>query len=349
MQVDVEWDVLVVGAGPAGSCAAFTAASLGAKTLLIDSKTRIGEQPHCGEFVPRQLFAEWVLPKESIMQHVHSMETWIIDLNDTGRVLRKTVVNSPGFLIDRIRFDKELARRASSVGAAVLSAARFVRKQVDLCTLHVQKKDWTIKTKVIIAADGALSSVASAIGINRAEYLRGVQVEAPLSELMDRTYVFLCRDLVGGYGWLFPKGHVANVGLGVVPSINVSPRELLDRLLTWLHELGILRSGRLSRTSGVIPVSGIRPQLVKENVIFTGDAAGLTHPITGAGIAQAVFSGLEAGKAAFKAVETSRYGGNIAHARSKRLTMMSMWNEPDFAKVCGRTWIAFNGYRKRES
>ena len=128
-------------------------------------------------------------------------------------------------------------------------------------------------------------------------------------------------------------------------------------------EIGMIRSGTLSRTSGVIPVSGVRPRLFKENIMFAGDAAGLTHPITGAGIAQAVFSGLEAGKAARAILEKgsleplaeyerdvrARYGGSVAHARSKRTAMMSIWNEPDFTKVCERTWIGFKGYRKRES
>jgi flavin-dependent dehydrogenase len=105
----------------------------------------------------------------------------------------------------------------------------------------------------------------------------------------------------------------------------------------------------------------MREKLVLNTVVFCGDAAGLTHPITGAGIPQAVFSGDLAGRAAAAAVTRSdtgylreyeaeirsRYQGVINHALTKRDLMVRRWDDPDFEAMCEETWIGFKGYRKR--
>jgi geranylgeranyl reductase family protein len=354
--------VLVVGAGPAGSCAAAGIAAAGVKTLLIDSKKRIGEQPHCGEFVPRQLFVEFDLDKSCIHQAVDTMETLVVDLDDpTGGASEHTSSVSPGFLIDRVLFDRGLAREAAASGATVLAGARLTGREHDSWMVSFKGHDYAVNPEIVIAADGAMSTVTSLLGLERPEVLRGVQVEVPLEKPLDRTFVLLSRELVGGYGWLFPKGLTANVGLGVAPKPNISPSFLLNRLIEWLRQKKLIREGTLASSGGLIPVSGIRQPLVLENVILTGDAAGLTHPITGAGIAQAVFSGRQAGLAAIQCLKTgsrnsleqyeqevrTRYEGPLNHARAKRNLMMSMWDCTDFNRTCNRSWIGFRGYKKR--
>lgn len=359
--------MLVVGAGPAGSCAAAAAAREGVKTLLIDAKARIGEQPHCGEFTPKQLFTEHALDRSAVIQGVDKMETLVADLRGSedrdpaGFIHTKTESPSPGFLIDRVRFDRDLAREAAAAGAHVLCSARLVRRDKDSWIIRQRTEESQVRPKVVIAADGAISTVAKLLGMNRPRALRGVQAEVPLARPMERTLVFLSRELVGGYAWLFPKGRVANCGLGVIHREDVNPRRLLDILLDRLTRLELIRPGILARTGGLIPVSGIRERLVYGNVILCGDAAGLTHPITGAGIPQAVYSGEQAGRAAAAAIRSreshpleayeqeirARYLGVMNHASAKRHAMMSRWNDPDFEKTCEQSWISFKGYRKR--
>jgi flavin-dependent dehydrogenase len=187
-------------------------------------------------------------------------------------------------------------------------------------------------------------------------------VEAPFSGALDRTYIFLEKSLVGGYGWVFPKGRTANVGIGVAPRKGLDMGAVLNRFVDHVARVGLIRPGQLARSGGLIPVSGIRDSLVAENVVFCGDAAGLTHPITGAGIPQAVFSGQQAGRAVAAAIKSgrrehladyeaeirSRYRGALDHALKKRQAMIEQWNDPEFSRVCDRTWIAFKGYKKRE-
>jgi digeranylgeranylglycerophospholipid reductase len=368
------FDLLVVGAGPAGCSAAIAAASQGVPTLLIDAKTRIGEPSHCGEFVPARLFAEHDLDRGCLMNRVEFMETRVVSWDVSaspeqgeepaeagGRTLFVSDIRSSGFIIDRVRFDRDLARAAASRGVVVLCAARLIKQEQDTWIFRHNGKAWSVQPRLIIAADGAASAVASALGVRRPAFLRGIQAEAPLNQPSDRCLVFLDRGFLGGYGWVFPKKTSANVGLGTVVGRDVRPAVLLDAFLERLIAEGVIRQGKLAMSAGLIPISGIRPELVQGNVVFCGDAAGLTHPITGAGIPQAIISGTMAGHFAAESLRSgsaqplreyqrevkAMYQGVIGHAMSKRDVMMRQWNEPDFRGTCEQSWIGFKGYRKR--
>jgi digeranylgeranylglycerophospholipid reductase len=367
-------DILVVGAGPAGSCAALAAARDGFDTVLIDSKSRIGEPLHCAEFVPARIrteFSDFPLP---VVQRIDSMETRILSPdaftpNSDGHLKPEVIaasveIPSPGFLIDRARFDRDLARAAAGSGALVLSSTRLLRGDGTEWILSTERAQHSVYPKITIAADGALSSVAAALGNFAQDTLRGVQVEVPYIGPPHKTFIFLHKSFRGGYGWVFPKQTTANVGIGIVKSPAISPAAILGNFLELLKQDGLIRAGVLARWSGIIPVSGLRKRLVNGTVLFCGDAGGFTHPITGAGIAQAVISGQSAGRTAAKALNSGDYNsilpeyesemtkhfrGVIQHARSKRDLMMQNWDdEQDFVGLCEKTWIAFKGYGKRE-
>ncbi len=364
MPEEIVCDILVVGAGPAGSRAAALAAEAGCRTLLIDVKSRIGEQPHCGEFVPARLFTEFRLNSDCIIQTVNFMETRIVDVGcESGNeaALKSSRTMSPGFIIDRVRFDRGMAREAAFKGATVMSATRLIGRENRSWMIQSRGRKSPVTPKLTIAADGAASTVASLLGMKPPEFLRGLQMEVPLKEPLEDTFVFLDRNFVGGYGWLFPKGTVANVGIGMVPGAGLPASRLLENFLESLCKNDIIKPGRLAISAGVIPVSGLRENLVVDDVIFCGDAAGLTHPITGAGIPQAVLSGELAGRTAATALKTdskesltdyeanirATYDGVINHALSKRSFMTQHWHDQDFEITCEQTWIGFKGYRKR--
>lgn len=362
-------DLLVVGAGPAGSTAAAVAARQGVATVLIDAKTRIGEQPHCGEFVPEKVFTDFRVSRSSAVQRVEFMETRIlppaierIPLEAPGAYSGNSLrTYSPGYIVDRVRFDRDLAREAADQGALVLSSARLVDRHEQDWIVKCGPERFALQPRLIVAADGALSRVAALLGLKRHKLLAGLQVEVPISGQLDGTFIFLHPRVVGGYGWLFPKGNVANAGVGIAPGASLSARGTLEVFLEMLLAAGMIRVGRLAASGGVIPVSGPRETIVVGNVIFCGDAAGLTHPITGAGIPQAIFSGERAGYAAAAALKAGsskslteyeaevfgRYRGILTHALAKRAVMEQKWSGEDFRSLCEQTWIAFKGYRRR--
>jgi len=364
MPEEIVCDILVVGAGPAGSRAAAVAAEAGCSALLIDAKPRIGEQPHCGEFTPTRLFTEFHLNSDCVIQRVNFMETRVLDAgckSDSDAVLKSSRTMSPGFIIDRVRFDRGMAREAAFKGATVMCATRLIGREDRSWMIQGRGQQILVTPKLTIAADGAASTVAGALGMKRPAFLQGLQMEVPLNSPLGDTLVFLDRDFVGGYGWLFPKGTAANVGIGIVPGAGQPTSRLLERFLESLCKNGLIKSGRLAISAGLIPVSGLRENLVADDVIFCGDAAGLTHPITGAGIPQAVLSGELAGRAAVAALKTdskepltdyetnirATYNGIINHALSKRTFMTQHWSDPDFEAVCEAAWIGFKGYKKR--
>lgn len=377
-------DLLVVGAGPAGCVAAATAAGEGVNTILVDSKPRIGENPHCGEFIPARLFTEFSLEAASIIQSVHDMESRILLTRSFGfddgfspgnkiaclgsgpggkltEDLVSKVIQSSGYVVDRVRFDRDLAREAAHRGAYVSCRTKLTGYDNGYWILHTGSRKWSVKAKFVVAADGALSTVARLLGLPKSRFLMGTQVEVPVARPIDRTLVFFHRNFFGGYGWLFPKGKAANVGIGILSGKEIRPGGVLDSFVKYLCELTLIRPGRLALTGGLIPISGLRDALVVGNVLFCGDAAGLTHPITGAGIPQALESGTLAGRAVgdllrsgnrncltdYEREVKSKYSGVIGHALSKRRVMMEQWSDSDFAGLCANSWIAFPGYRKR--
>ncbi len=362
MAKQLQCDVLVIGAGPAGSRAAMRVASEGLDVILVDCKTRIGERPHCGEFVPYQLFSEFALNRNSIIHRIDNLETRIV--HDKSKLEFKTnSVQSNGFLIDRPKFDRNLAVEAATSGALVMSSSRFTGFTDHVCVLKSIGDEIAVNAKYIIAADGAHSSVRKKLSLFTEDCTVGFQIEAPIVEPSGSSaIVFLDRDFFGGYGWLFPKRATANVGVGFLPSNGFSPAAALGDFRAMLIRLGLIKPGWIARTSGFIPGLGIRFPVIVDNILFCGDAAGLAHPITGAGIAQAVFSGDIAGKFVAKALKSKdssiinryqdvlleRYGGAYGHALSKKKLQLELWKTGNFVELCDQTWISFKGYKKRE-
>ena len=376
-------DVLVVGAGPAGSMAAARTASAGIPTLLIDAKRRIGAPPHCAEFVPTRIFAEFDISPRSIIQKIEYMETTILDKDAIRSHERKPSVQdcndvddlavslstpaprtrtpSPGFMIDRVQFDRELAHRAAQKGATVLCDTKLVAVTGDHWVLRSGSRVRAVKPRYVVGADGAQSTVARFLRLPWQKFQIGVQVEVPLVQPCRHTMVFLHRSFVGGYGWVFPKGLGANVGVGIEPRPGAMPWAVLHAFVEYLRRQRIIRRGVLSTSRGLIPVSGPRPSLFLRNVLFCGDAAGLTHPVTGAGVCQALISGDFAGRSiaaamagngpdagmAYDAEMKRHFGAVMKHALAKRHYMTTRWEQRDFEALCRESWIAYKGYKKR--
>ncbi len=334
------WDVAVIGAGPAGSRAARAAALGGARVLLVERKRRVGALPHCAEFVPRALGLEIDLPMRAKVQPVEGMETRL------GGAAQYTP--APGWILDRQVFDHGLALAAAQAGAVLEAGARFLGQENGCLVIQGGGGRREIRAGSVVAADGAASAAARSFGHPRQELLAGVQVEVPLNVALERTLIYLDPAYAGGYAWLFPKGLSANLGVGCAGA--AQPRRLLEALRLRLVEEGVIKPGVLAVGGGAIPVGGPR-KAVKDNLILAGDAAGLTHPITGAGIPQAVTSGGLAGTAALALAGgkraasqeyahelSSAYGGYLGRAVEARRLMLAGWGAEDFSGLMAQAW-----------
>jgi len=286
-------DILVVGLGPAGSRAAAKAAGLGRSVIAVDRRRAAGHPVQCAEFVPAMIGQELRELESVSQQRIRSMMTFVEDQEPDIRD------NFPGHIIDRAAFDRALVELAREAGAD----CRFGAQVNGFLEDHsAQLSDGSrIRARLIIGADGPRSVVGQSIDHVNTELVETRQITVPLKVPHQATDIFLSAEIAGGYGWLFPKREVANLGVGVRPTSKDRLKPLLDGLRHHLIEQGRIGTQILNHTGGPIPVGGmlrLKGTKGKVPILLAGDAGGLANPVTGAGINSAVVSGGLAGQAA---------------------------------------------------
>jgi len=345
-------DILVVGAGPAGSSAARAAAKRGLKVLVAERRNTVGSPVRCAEFIPAPLLGEVDGGGDFVVQFVRGMRTILPD----GEV---TVTRAPGFMIRRDLLDQSLARAAEEQGARLMGSTRVLRMEQGAVVARKRgdTQEARILARVIIGADGPRSTVGRWIGSENGNLIPAVQWRVPLVNPMDHTEVYFDKDFYGGYGWLFPVGGEANVGVGRKgrDSRDEPVGLVLKRFVLRLAEEGKVKGERARTTAGWIPAEPVR-SVIKGNVLLVGDAAGHTHPMTGAGVSQAVIGGEMAGKWAAHAAGTGDLG--LLHeyekewrelfadvqerAHERRKSLEENWDRLD--RALKTSWIAFKEY-----
>ncbi len=285
-------DVLIIGLGPAGAAAALAAAEKGLSVIAVDRRREIGVPVQCAEFIPLPL-GKYARSDGVIYQTIRGMKSYLPSgtMEDTA---------FPGLMIDRAAFDQALARQARELGAELWLDSRLTDLDPgrNCARIKTAEGEAMIDYRLLIAADGPHSAVATALNLPELEVVSTRQYTVPLTREYADTDIWLSADYPGGYAWLFPKGKWANLGLGLDKRYADDMKIPLDALHKQLVDQQLVGTEIAYRTGGAIPVGGMRERLVVDSVLFTGDAAGLTHPITGAGISAAVISGERAGLAA---------------------------------------------------
>lgn len=353
MQLET-FDVLVVGAGPAGSCAARAAASAGARVLLVEKRAQVGLPVQCAEFIPWQLAGQVPVPDRCIAQRIERMRTFLPDGSDA-------VKPAAGMVLDRVLWDKHLALLAHRAGAEMRTGWTAVEYVDGVVLLRHGAREALVRPAAIVGADGPHSAVARWAGQGQAALVQGLEHEVVLSAPRAETEVYFAAEYPGGYGWLFPKGETANVGVAVNAALGGRPGPALEHLM---DHLGLSRGAVVGTSGGPIPVGGPVERLQAGRIVLAGDAAGLAHPITGGGIAPAVLSGQAAGRAAARAAlgegeaALQRYarewaeamGGPMRQAVANRRYLDARWSDDPavLAALVRETWIAFPAYGRRK-
>ena len=344
-------DVVVVGLGPAGARAAAAAAEAGARVIALDRRQAAGLPVQCAEFVPALIGIEAQAMAAAVRQRIVAMATYVED--DAADL----TAPFPGHMLDRARFDAALVERARAAGAQCRFGASVRRIDASGVTLADGSR---IVSPVVVGADGPRSRVGRAIGQANRELVETRQVSVALHVPHDATDIFLSPAIPGGYAWLFPKAGIANLGAGIDPA----HRHALKRIVDGLHDRLVAqgRVGRevLARTGGAIPVGGMRVpcgRLGPLHALLAGDAAGLANPVTGAGIAAAVYSGGLAGAAAAAlaggdATAGDAYaeeleavlGASLERALTRRRERATALRDAPRKAALRRGWIAYPDY-----
>jgi digeranylgeranylglycerophospholipid reductase len=320
--------------------------------VVVERRDTVGVPVRCAECVPAPLLGEVGLGRSFVVQPVQGMRTILPEGAVKG-------MRAPGFMIRRDLFDQALAGAAKEAGAEFLCSTRVVR--VEAGGVVASKKGKTpetrISARVIIGADGPCSTVGRWIGSENRNLIPAVQWRVPLVTAMEHTEVYFHQDFYGGYGWLFPAGQEANVGLGRrARAPDDEPiGKVLERFVARLAEKGKIKRVPIRRTGGWIPAEPVH-KVTRGNVLLVGDAAGHTHPITGSGVSQAVMGGRMAGEWAARAVEagdlsllgsyekewSELFGDVQQRAHERRRLLEEDWHRLETALKT--SWVAFREY-----
>lgn len=347
-----EYDVVVVGAGPAGASAAEAAGKQGVKVLLIDRRLNPGSPVQCAEYVPNIVKKYVQLVPGAVVQKIDTLKTFI-----NNELI--SVISGPGYMLDRSVFDVSLINNAVRAGAVFGPAARAIAKTDHGLIVNRGKTDIDIKCKIIIGADGPKSTVGNWMNSENKKFMVALQYRIALSKYQTSTDIYFSPEYHGGYAWVFPKADYANVGVGVYSKYKDKLQPLAkDFISRMVARGGLANAHSIGSTGGLIPVGGPLAVTWKDNMLLAGDAAGQTHPVTGGGIMNAMVAGKIAGETASKAITNDNLsllaeyeqqwkaflGRFLERAVRQREDMDLTWSfdSQKFEDMIRRTWISFN-------
>ncbi|MEE8478949.1 MAG: NAD(P)/FAD-dependent oxidoreductase [Candidatus Neomarinimicrobiota bacterium] len=305
-----QYDIIVVGAGPAGSTFARIVASNGISVLLLERKSRIGIPVRCGEGVIEnglRLFheprAEWISATVDKLCFVAPQ-----GISTTIKFQEK------GLILNRNIFDNDLAVLASDEGATVMTnvfvnGLLYENDKVIGVKGTYNSEPFEIKSKLVIGADGVESRIGKMAGINTKlnlnEIIAGYQKTiSGIKFDQNVCYFYVSNKLApGGYLWVFPKGKdSANIGIGITRKSAINGESAKKRLNKFLdskypnHKL-------VKITVGGIPLSKPIKQMVTDGVMLIGDAARTVNPLSGGGIILGMKSATKAADVAIKVLK----------------------------------------------
>ncbi|MCK4327282.1 MAG: NAD(P)/FAD-dependent oxidoreductase [Candidatus Diapherotrites archaeon] len=310
-----EWDVIIVGGGPAGNKAAQEFAKKKMSVLVIDRKAQIGPPKRCGE----GLSTRWIKlggqephPRWALQEITSTM---LIAPNGKKIKIDTSKTGQTGYIIERSQWEKMEAGRAIRLGAKYMLKALVTGVIKDggrVTGVKVSREgnEEEYRCKLLIACDGVDSMVGRYAGLHTAMPLTecdsGYQYEMANVPIDDPKCMelYFGKDVAPrGYVWVFPKGKdVANVGIGIAGTDGETAKSYLDR---WLEKHG----DRFSKASvteinaGVIPITKPVDEFVGDGIMLVGDSARMVNPIHGGGMGAALEAAAIAAKVGARAVK----------------------------------------------
>ncbi len=311
------YDVVIIGAGPAGSVTARHLALKGYSVLLIEKRPQIGVPVRCGEATGRRsrLADFGPINEDAIETDIHG-----VVLYAQGGVSIKADINDVGLMVDRTKFDPWYAELAEQAGVEVICSARATdirapHNNERVVCIEYQKEVFEISARMVVGSDGVEALTGRWTGLKTRHLppktCTGIELKLDvMDENPNHLTFWQGHDYINdGYIWSFPKvkSGTTNFGAGFITpklgSINVyeAADEWREKLYPGSKVLGV--------TGGAIPVSGCLEESVADHFLLVGDSAHHTNPLTGGGIASGMAGGLVAAEhidRAFKAGDFSK-------------------------------------------
>jgi geranylgeranyl reductase family protein len=313
----MKYDVIIVGAGPAGSTTAKFLAEKGVKTLLLDKEKFPREKP-CGGGLPMRVLQRFPYVNSDTLIEAYASSGTVfspsqqhnIEINKDTPVIAMTL---------RKKFDYELVKFAIKAGAIFQDATPVSSVTISKDGVHVTvDQGRTIDAELLVGADGVHSSIARDNQLRTPGIQKGVCIvqEFPVEKkIMDEyfkksrhCYIHSRFKTITGYGWVFPKKEHLNIGFGIIQL--EKNHQKLNLLTSYQEYLALLKKEHLiPQQLPEVPVRGgtllIHPleQTYADRLLLVGDAAGFINPLTGEGIYYAMVSGQIAATVIAEALE----------------------------------------------
>ncbi|MBU2477215.1 NAD(P)/FAD-dependent oxidoreductase [Candidatus Micrarchaeota archaeon] len=316
------FDVIVIGAGPAGTSAAMHSAKLGLKTLLLEEHSKIGEPVHCGECLSQLAVKRFgmKLPKTVISAEVKGIK--VIFPNR-----KSVVVKEKGFVLEKDKFEQFLGEKAKQNGAKIQlnCKAEEIKRKENLWAIKCNNNSF-FQGKILIDATGANAFTSSKLNLNkRFDSVIGIQYRMQGISNDGFLDFYLWPEIAPkGYLWMIPKSNgKANVGL--VTEEKTKAKVFLDKFI----KKNKWEKKTVKKTfGGMIPISG--PKKTFDNALMlVGDAAGFTSPLFEGGTSLGLESGKFAAQTAKKAIDKRDY------SKTTLSEYESLWKKefPDYNKM----------------
>jgi digeranylgeranylglycerophospholipid reductase len=291
----MNFDLIIVGAGPAGLSTAYHAANEGLNVLLLEEHENIGEPVHCGECLSNVALKKFNLnpPESAISRKVSGIN--IISENHSSFDAEKGVV------LNKDKFEQWLADKAVSKGVEIKTKTKVENISKDeLWT--VKSKENQFKSKLLVDATGVSSFISKKILNQTFQTIVGIQYKLENVDKDDKLDFYLLPSLAPhGYLWVIPKEDGVNVGL--TTNQNVKAKIYLD---LFLKKIGLDKKPKLKMFGGLIPTSGPK-KTFSQAFLAVGDAAGFTSPLFEGGTHLSLKSGELAAKTIKQAVEKNDF------------------------------------------
>ena len=304
------FDVAIIGSGPAGASAAIKLAEKGIATVIIEKETLPRYKTCGGGFAYRGRRKMPFSVEEVVETEFFRVDAFFKKAGVHVFSERKDPIIS---MVMRDDFDNFLVKKAKDKGITLLEGYKLQNITFNKnITLHTSKGD--VKTKFVIAADGALSTTAKLAGWKETRLLipaleYEVEVNPEDFERLSKSVRLDFDAIPMGYGWSFPKKNHLSIGLASFRKVKADFKQLYREYLTDTLEIKEIVSEQMHGFQ--IPVSPRTDYFVKNNVFLVGDAAGFADPLTAEGISNAIFSGIMAAESIIE--------GNLESSKSESL------------------------------